>query len=576
MKSSISRNIIIVMVLALGALLINAAIPINALHQLDKSHTQTEVIREKISVMGNVMQSLLDAQNSARGYAISNNPEFLEPFYKARSGLDTQLKQLQRYSRTHAGDLTYFLDLRTRVAGVMTHIEDQIHTQQTQGSEATMALIARGEGKRRMDEVRTVLDSILEEDHDRLDKLEAHERKIQLYTNSALIALTIFDLILFVLAFTLLFNALKNARRTEKELGELHADTVRRGEVLALKNKYKNIQARLNDILQSVISPEEAYAAIQKHCAHLFPDYPGALYIRSNSKDYFELKASWNGGNHSAGFEPDECWAARNNQVYEYNGEHDDLPCRHVKAGNEEVMYSICLPISSRDEMIGIMNIVGPHDHEYGQSPIDPEVIKLAHEVVGQIGLAIANLRLRDNLRKSSIIDVLTGLYNRRYLDETLPREIARAERSGQSVGVIMLDIDHFKMFNDNYGHDAGDVALRETGMLLKQVCRASDIPCRFGGEEFIIILPQATLEITAARADAIRWEIKKLHLTYGSESLPAITVSLGVAAYPLHGTRYEDVIKAADSALYHAKHQGRDRVEVAAEPTQQEMDSVQ
>jgi diguanylate cyclase (GGDEF)-like protein len=127
-----------------------------------------------------------------------------------------------------------------------------------------------------------------------------------------------------------------------------------------------------------------------------------------------------------------------------------------------------------------------------------------------------------------------------------------------------MLDIDHFKMFNDNYGHDAGDIALREAGALLKSVCRTSDIPCRYGGEEFVVILPQADIETAAARAEAIRWEVKKLHLTYGAESLPAITVSLGVAVYPVHGNRYEDLIKAADAALYTAKRKGRDRVEFA------------
>lgn len=574
MKSSISRNIIVVMVMALGALVINAAIPLNALHQLDKSHTETEITREKIAVVDSLMQSMLDAQNSVRGYAITNNPEFLEPFYKARTRLDDQLKQLQRYSRQGTPEHGHFRNLRDKVKLVQEHLHDQILTQQAEGSEATMALIARGEGKRRMDEVRVIHQEVHDLEHDRLDMLEAHERKILLYTNTALIALTIFDLVLFILAFALLIKALRGARQTEKQLGELHAETVKRGELLALKNKYKTIQARLNDVLQSVISPEEAYAAIQKHCAHLFPDNPGALYIRSNSKDYFELKASWNNGFHSPGFEPDECWAARNNQSYEYNGEHDDLPCRHVKADDEDNMYSICLPISSRDEMIGIMNLVGTKDPEYGQSPIDPDVVKLAHEVVGQIGLAIANLRLRDSLRKNSIIDALTGLYNRRYLDETLVREIARAERSKQALSVIMLDIDHFKTFNDNYGHDAGDIALREIGALLKNACRTSDIPCRYGGEEFLLILPQADLEAAAARADVIRWETKKLHLTYGAESLPAITVSLGVAAYPLHGNRAEVVIKAADSALYSAKRKGRDRVEMASEHVQQEADT--
>lgn len=576
MKTSISRNIIIVMVMALGALLVNAAIPINALHQLDKSHNETEDIREEIALMGNVMQSLLDAQNSVRGYAISNNTEFLKPFYKAESKLDDQLKELQRYSRLHSGEHAIMRDLNSKVTAVLEHLEDQISMQQAQGSEATMSMIASGEGKRRMDAVRSINEETRELKQDRLDVLEAHERKIQLYTKSALIALTIFDLILFILAFTLLFNALKTARNTEKKLNDLHMETLKRGEVLALKNKYKNIQARLNDVLQSVISPEEAYAAIQKHGAHLFPGYPGALYIRSNSKDYFERKANWNDGIFVEGFEPEECWAARNNQAYEYNGEHDDLPCPHVKTVSQNIKYSICLPISSRDEMIGIMNLAGPNDVEGNQLPIDPEVRKLADEIVNQIGLAIANLRLRDSLRKSSIVDALTGLYNRRYLDETLPREIARAERAGHSIGIIMLDIDHFKTFNDTHGHDAGDMALREVGPRLRHACRVSDVACRYGGEEFMLILPDANLEATIAKAELIRTEVSKIRFKHGGIDLPGLTASLGVSVYPMHGPSAIEIIKAADEALYAAKEGGRNRVKVASDRALEKTDSAQ
>ncbi|HYD33265.1 MAG TPA: diguanylate cyclase [Methylophilaceae bacterium] len=571
MKSSISRNIIVVMLMALGALVINAAIPVNALHQLNKSHIESELTREKIGVVDGVLQSLLDAQNSVRGYNITDNPEFLEPFYTARLRMEDQLKQLHRYSRHTPAERAYFLDLRKKSNAVLDYLHDQILVQRTRGSEAALAQIALGEGKHRMDEVRLAHEEIRELENTRLQSLEENERKIHLYTNLALIALTIFDLILFILAFTLLIKALKGARETERQLGVMHDETVKRGEALALKNKYKTIQARLNDVLQSVVSPEEAYAAIEKHCAHLFPGYTGALFIRSNSKDYFEFKAGWNHGAFREGFEPDDCWAARNNQSYEYDGDQDDLPCRHLKAADPETMHALCLPISSRDEMIGILSITGPDD-DFGQSPIDIEAKKLAHEVVGQIGLAIANLRLRDNLRKSSIIDPLTGLFNRRYLDETLNREIARAERSKQQVSVIMLDIDHFKMFNDNYGHDAGDVVLREVGSLLKEACRTSDIPCRYGGEEFLLILPQADLETAVTRAEDIRWGVKKLHLSYGADNLPAITASLGVAAFPIHGSRFETVIKAADEALYVAKHQGRDRVVVASGVSDQKL----
>ena len=178
--------------------------------------------------------------------------------------------------------------------------------------------------------------------------------------------------------------------------------------------------------------------------------------------------------------------------------------------------------------------------------------------------MAIANVKLRDQLRDQSIRDALTGMYNRRYMLETCRREFARAKRSNESVSILSLDVDHFKRFNDNHGHDAGDVVLRAVAECLKTSFRDEDVPCRFGGEEFVVILPGASATDAARRANDVRVKIEALAVRYLDGTLPKVTMSIGIAAFPLSGDNPQDVLKAADDALYVAKEAGRNRVEIA------------
>jgi diguanylate cyclase (GGDEF)-like protein len=188
---------------------------------------------------------------------------------------------------------------------------------------------------------------------------------------------------------------------------------------------------------------------------------------------------------------------------------------------------------------------------------------QLARTVADSMSLALANIKLRLSLREQSIRDALTGLFNRRYMEESLDREIHRAVRHNVSVGIVMLDIDHFKRFNDTYGHPAGDVLLRELGRMLRIHIREADIACRYGGEEFTLILPEATLAVTEHRAEHIREAIKRIRVEVDGRTLPPVTVSAGVAVYPDHGLTGEDLLRAGDEALYRAKREGRDRVVV-------------
>ena len=186
---------------------------------------------------------------------------------------------------------------------------------------------------------------------------------------------------------------------------------------------------------------------------------------------------------------------------------------------------------------------------------------ELAAMASDQIALALANLKLRATLHYQSTRDPLTQLFNRRYLTESLERELCRAERSNLPVGVLIADIDHFKRYNDTYGHDAGDAVLREFGSLLRTLFRASDIPCRHGGEEFAIVLPDAPPDVVIARAQELCRRASAIEVEHLGNRVGRITISIGIAHYPISGTKFEDLLAAADRALYRAKSEGRNRV---------------
>ncbi len=220
----------------------------------------------------------------------------------------------------------------------------------------------------------------------------------------------------------------------------------------------------------------------------------------------------------------------------------------------------LCIPLSAQNETFGLLHLSVPP----GASGLTDGKQHLAMTLAEHMSLALANLALRETLHSQSVRDPLTGLFNRRYLEASLEREVSRAKRSKRPLGIVMLDLDHFKPFNDTFGHEAGDNVLRELGTFLQRHVRGDDIACRYGGEEFTLILPEAPLEVTRARADQLRERIKQLQVDYCGQLLGPLTVSLGVAILPDHGTSGDAVLRAADAALYCAKAEGGDRIGVA------------
>ncbi len=319
--------------------------------------------------------------------------------------------------------------------------------------------------------------------------------------------------------------------------------------------------AKLAELLQSCASLKDVFAVVAGMAPRIFPEFRGAVMLFNSSRKMLEVAVTWNDCKLPASvFEPQDCWSLRSGHLhYVTKGDHT-AECAHVVSGD----YSyFCLPLLSQGEAIGVLHF------QMMQVMEPPESEKLvATTFAEQIGLSVANLRLREALRHQSIRDSLTTLYNRRYLEEMMERETRRAVRAEHGLGVLMLDLDHFKKFNDTFGHDAGDTVLREAAAFIVRSVRAEDIVCRFGGEEFVVILPMADLKASHARAERIRSKLRELAVMHQGQSLGQITVSIGVAALPEHGTTSKELIAAADAALYRAKRDGRDRVETADSPT--------
>jgi diguanylate cyclase (GGDEF)-like protein len=231
--------------------------------------------------------------------------------------------------------------------------------------------------------------------------------------------------------------------------------------------------------------------------------------------------------------------------------------CIHIS--EPQPASTLCLPIYIQEEILGVL-----HVRSRDKVNLDEAKIQLAYTVVEQTGMALSNIKLREQLREQSIRDSLTGLFNRRYLEETLLQLDRRMARQRYPLGIIMIDIDYFKNFNDTHGHAAGDALLRTLGQFLQRRIRGEDIACRYGGEEFILIMPDASLESVQKRAEEIRKEAKRIQVDVIGSSGVGVTLSLGVAVYPQHGYSIEEVLRAADSALYRAKLEGRDHVVVA------------
>ena len=309
----------------------------------------------------------------------------------------------------------------------------------------------------------------------------------------------------------------------------------------------------MTEMLQSALDHTDANAVLRATAAELIPDLGGALYVFNNSRDRLALSTTW--GREELEALPDsiglqQCWALKRGKPHMNRPGSHNLCCEHHIVSDR----ALEIPMIARGEILGLLQLYcsGAEADRRLEGAAG-----IGTALADAMSLALSNIALRDKLRSQALRDPLTGLYNRRYMEDALERVVRLAERERTEVSVIMIDLDHFKRLNDQYGHAKGDAVLRDSAAAIINQLRETDIACRYGGEELIVVLPNCGLDMAAQKAERIRASIEALSEPNGAQ----VSASLGVACVPATSNSSRDLLAHSDAALYRAKQEGRNRV---------------
>ncbi|MCC7167124.1 MAG: diguanylate cyclase, partial [Rhodospirillales bacterium] len=351
--------------------------------------------------------------------------------------------------------------------------------------------------------------------------------------------------------------------RKEAERGMVDANTQLSTLVTSLRKRDHELSLlnRMNDLLLACRDQGEALQVLLITAQEMFPGHSGALAVHDPASGGLKTVLAWGSAlpqrDH---FALEDCWALRQGRPHDLAAGGVGLACAHFAPAPKT--GALCLPLIVQGGLIGLLTM------ESRES--DPTLREAHAKAVTAMGesvkLALSNIELRRELQEQAIRDPLTGLFNRRYLNEELVRQMARIERGGTTLALAVIDLDHFKRLNDGYGHEMGDQVLKALGQELRQSTRRSDIACRMGGEEFIVLMPDTEAQGAIQCLEVVRERFRARLFEHGGKSIGPVTMSVGLALSPKNAQQSEALIRVADQALYDAKAQGRDRIVLAAD----------
>ncbi|MDR3386189.1 MAG: diguanylate cyclase [Rudaea sp.] len=501
-----------------------------------------------------VLARLGSSQAAAVAYAVSGAPARLIEFNQEAPKLDEDLRVLANLvadnpeQGVHAHQLAALVLARRDLLANAVALRQQSH--------ALPPLPEIG-----TDDIRAVVAATLAAEDKLLVLRHAEAAHTISLTRSLTTAAVLTSAIFLAFTFWLTRRNYAYQKRNQQKLTDSHRQA--HDALLETRRLSDSMQrlAQFGELLQSCRTMDEVRDGVPIALGGLLPEVAGRLALLNASQNLLAIGAHW--GQHGiiaeSVFAPEDCWALRRGQTYPLAGADGAFVCKHVHWPNPDMPDAryLCVPLAAQGEMIGVVTFDAVR-------PLDATERRLATAASEQLALALANLRLQDTLRTQSIRDPLTGLFNRRYLEVSLERELVRAGRRSLPLAVLMLDLDHFKRFNDTYGHDAGDALLVQFAEVLKRCTRSEDIACRYGGEEFTVILLESDVETACKRAEQIRAATAEMAVEHRKQKLGRVSVSIGVAMFPADGQVSADLQRRADSALYQAKKTGRDRVVTA------------
>jgi diguanylate cyclase (GGDEF)-like protein len=309
---------------------------------------------------------------------------------------------------------------------------------------------------------------------------------------------------------------------------------------------------QLANMLAACNTIKEAQVVVADIIPRILGDINGCVSIMRESRNQLEVKLDW-GGEWPASkvYTPNDCWALRKGKYHLSQEKHHNLVCNHMNSVLDDGT-TMCVPLTAHGNTVGMFHLHFP------EQDVQESTKQLAFTLAEHLGLALANLSLQEKLRSQAMRDPLTGLFNRRYFEEVMDKEWSKASQEQSSLSLLMLDLDHFKRFNDNFGHDAGDYVLKEVANLLTRTISDNHVACRLGGEELAIICPETSIQHSLDIANEIVEQVRELHLDMKGLSLGQLGVSIGVVTFPDLNASPDELVKVADTALYQAKDNGR------------------
>jgi diguanylate cyclase (GGDEF)-like protein len=518
-----------------------AAFVLSGRHQVELG--ENRLVTEDVHIL---QQALIDAETGVRGFVLTGRSEFLQPYFSGLLALEVDVPVLvPRLDEFAVGRAAEPHAISRRIAALRQIWGDVVSLTENHDPAAAAKMLLERQQKQIMDELRALTGAYVTQQNEDA----SHTSSRLALERQALLGVGLAGALIAIIAIIYAFHsALRETSRTEAATAASEQAAERVEQLF-----------RMTSMLQSATDRKDANEVLRATTIRLLSGFNGCLYIFNNSRERLELSIAW--GQEELAPPPDHlvpstCWALKRGNAYLNIPGEGVLRCSHHPDAGRSALE---IPMTARGQVFGLL-IVGTEqiDAVVALKNIQP----VAAAIADGMSLALSGISLREQLQSQALRDPLTGLYNRRFLEETLQRLGLDAQRRNAPLAAIMIDLDHFKHVNDRHGHATGDAVLQAVAKIMLSVLRATDIVCRYGGEELAVLLPDCPLEMAMAKAELLRAGIA--NLTPGPSGA-TVTASLGVAATPETTSAPAGLLASADAALYEAKQGGRNRVVQAA-----------
>jgi diguanylate cyclase (GGDEF)-like protein len=548
---------------ACGILAVNSAVLYASLTSLVDTANRVKHSLDVKDELAQIAFEMASAESGQRGYILTASIAYLDPYYRATNTVRGRLNRLRALVSDNDQQVAKVGQIDQLITQKFAEMAETIVAQSTGNSAGATALVLRNRGEGIARKFHEAIGT-MEEDEEVL--LVERQEQADIARQAAFLTLAGFMATIAGLLATLYYLIKREINRkilASEELEILAGQLQERQDNLVRERNEVSQLNEASNFLQSCEDMAEISAVMGSFLAKMFPGHAGTIYTTAPSRNRLDLLSAWGSaeGDAPQHFTPQQCWGLRRGQVHTHSTDDVSPSCEHFSVA-AKYEATLCIPLAAHGETLGLLTLV----HDATLQDAGEDIRRRAEMVARQVGLTLSNIRLRESLRDQSIRDPMTKAFNRRHLEAVVEMEFARAERFKRPLSIAMLDIDHFKRYNDTHGHQSGDAALIAVSQHIQSNLRGTDWLFRYGGEEFLILLSESDAADASTRLDALRASISEMGITVDGVSLPHVTVSCGVAGLDASGTTFSELVAAADEALYEAKRSGRNQVKLAAD----------